>query len=717
MKKQLLSVILAAALCLGLAVPVFAADNDAAVSGACGKSVTWSFDKTTGTLTISGTGAMDNWGGDPRRDPVCPWQGLKQEIRTVVIGEGVTYIGMDAFNSCANLTQASIPQSVTGVGLSAFSGTSWLENQGEFAVINGILIKYQGSAEKAVIPDGVTSVAVAAFAQNKTLTEAVIPEGVASLGESAFSDCDNLAQITFPSTLREVGANCFTYTRWLENQRTAGDFILAGPVLLKYQGKSGSVVIPNGTAYVEDAAFTWSSWFPFAEDLEIETLTVPASMRDLNADLAFGASTPKRVSYLSTREQWDKVENTAWHDGTQVPVRCAGEEDPAGDPAPSAPVVTVLNPDGSAAPKDNMKFTLRSITEEFFADNRLSAIHTDFTRNEETETVELDNAATLTAKGSVQIQGIQAVAEGQQPWTRVNLYAWSDPDGDGVYDQQLFTFYSGQDGVNLVPLSKPGPFSFYETDYNGGGAIYSRSANICGTDKLASRPYDAENTPSALSLSGNYLTWLFGPDTLVKIQAAAAGKTEGPESYLYIPKDAAAVPAFTDVPGWCQDAVAWAAQNGVTTGTSYTAFSPSNQCTQAQILTFLYRAAQEPDTDTPCPLHLSASLSYAEKALGWAAEKGMIDGDFDPVQPCTRADAVTYIWQAFGKEDAPASGFVDVSAGADYAAAVNWAAANGITNGYAVDGETFEFRPNKTCNRGEIAAFLHRAYVPGVRLK
>ena len=102
-----------------------------------------------------------------------------------------------------------------------------------------------------------TSVNITAFAGNKTITEAVIPEGVTSLGVSAFFECNNLAQITFPSTLREVGSNCFSYTRWLENQRTAGDFILAGPVLLKYQGKGGSVTIPDGVAYVEDAAFSW----------------------------------------------------------------------------------------------------------------------------------------------------------------------------------------------------------------------------------------------------------------------------------------------------------------------------------------------------------------------------------------------------------------------------------------------------------------------------
>ena len=491
MKKRFLSAFLALALCLGLAVPAFAADSDAAVSGTCGKSTAWSFDKATGTLTISGTGSID-WSGG-KFTSYYPWEGFKQEIRSVSIEEGVTYIGMSAFKTCANLTQVSIPQSVTGVGLSAFSGTPWLENQGEFAIINGILVKYQGSAEKVTIPAGVTSVNITAFAGNKTITEAVIPEGVTSLGVSAFFGCDNLAQITFPSTLREVGSDCFSYTRWLENQRTAGDFILAGPVLLKYQGKGGSVAIPDGVAYVEDAAFTWSSWFPFAEDLELDTLTVPTSMRDLNADLAFSRSTPKSVIYGGSREQWNMVENTTWHDGAQVPVYCA---------------------------------------------------------------------------------------------------------------------------------------------------------------------------------DGGDLTYM-----------------------------------FTDVPSWFETEVAWAAQKGITNGYGgKTTFAPNVDCTQAQILTFLWRAEGKLQA-AKAPITTAASY---QDAINWAYEKEMIDGSFDPDAPCTRAQAVQYIWKALGeKKAAEAASFSDVAADAPYAGAVSWAVEKGVTKGY---GGSDTFAPDRVCNRGEIAAFLYRAY-------
>lgn len=92
----------------------------------------------------------------------------------------------------------------------------------------------------------------------------------------------------------------------------------------------------------------------------------------------------------------------------------------------------------------------------------------------------------------------------------------------------------------------------------------------------------------------------------------------------------------------------------------------------------------------------------------------MTGDTLDSNAPCTRADAVNYIWQAFDKPEADKSGFKDVDAEAIYAAAVDWAVANGITNG--TDMEAGEFSPDDTCTRGQIVTFLHRAYVEEARL-
>lgn len=180
------------------------------------------------------------------------------------------------------------------------------------------------------------------------------------------------------------------------------------------------------------------------------------------------------------------------------------------------------------------------------------------------------------------------------------------------------------------------------------------------------------------------------------------------------PDDKPAAPEFTDVEegAYYEDAVKWAVAHEpvITNGTSETTFDPGTTCTQVQILTFLYRAAGEPETKGELPVDIEGkNVDYAKNALCWAAEKKMIDETFDVTADCTRATAVSYIWQAFDKPEADKSEFKDVDAEADYAAAVDWAVANGVTNG--TDMEAGEFSPNVTCTRGQIVTFLHRAYV------
>ena len=179
-------------------------------------------------------------------------------------------------------------------------------------------------------------------------------------------------------------------------------------------------------------------------------------------------------------------------------------------------------------------------------------------------------------------------------------------------------------------------------------------------------------------------------------------------------------PAFTDVEegAYYEDAVKWALAHepAVTNGTSETTFEPDTTCTEVQILTFLYRAAGEPETEGKLPVDIEGkNLDYAENALRWANDLGMVDpGTFDPGKSCTRAQAVYFIWMAFGQKEADKSEFKDVAEDAAYAAAVDWAVANGITNG--TDLEAGEFSPEDTCTRGQIVTFLHRAYVEEARL-
>ncbi len=178
--------------------------------------------------------------------------------------------------------------------------------------------------------------------------------------------------------------------------------------------------------------------------------------------------------------------------------------------------------------------------------------------------------------------------------------------------------------------------------------------------------------------------------------------------YVYFDIDTPSTP-FIDIPvdAYYADAVEWAVENGITNGMSRIAFTPNSTCTTAQILTFLHRAKGSPAPTQGNPYADVKSSDYFYNAALWARENGLTgDGSFNGGTPCTRAAVVTYLWKLAGKPSAGSADFSDVPASADYAQAVAWAVAQGITNG---TGDT-TFSPDATCTRGQIVTFLYRAY-------
>ena len=160
------------------------------------------------------------------------------------------------------------------------------------------------------------------------------------------------------------------------------------------------------------------------------------------------------------------------------------------------------------------------------------------------------------------------------------------------------------------------------------------------------------------------------------------------------------------------DPVLWAVGKKITNGMSETSFAPTNECTRGQIVTFLWRAAGSPKPkSTKNPFRDVQKGAYYYDAVLWAVEKGITTGTsantFSPDAACTRGQVVTFLHRAKGKPAATsANGFNDVQKGAYYYDAVLWAVKNGITNGM---GEGV-FAPDATCTRGQIVTFLYRAY-------
>ena len=193
MKKQmkktiavLLSVLLCCSALTAMPVSAFAATTAeqtvGATSGTTG-DCTWTLDEATGTLTISGNGAMAYYNDDND----APWK--NQYVKQVVIESGVTSIGKNAFCDCLELTSVTIPDSVTEIGANAFYGCSGLTS--------------------IAIPDSVTTIGESAFCGCTGLTNVTIPDSVTSIGGSAFFGCTGLTSVTIPDSVTSIGSDAF----------------------------------------------------------------------------------------------------------------------------------------------------------------------------------------------------------------------------------------------------------------------------------------------------------------------------------------------------------------------------------------------------------------------------------------------------------------------------------------------------------------------------
>ena len=189
-----------------------------------------------------------------------------------------------------------------------------------------------------------------------------------------------------------------------------------------------------------------------------------------------------------------------------------------------------------------------------------------------------------------------------------------------------------------------------------------------------------------------------------------AGKVEVKATFM---EDNSVLNFFYDVPNnaYFYEAVKWAVKNGITTGVGNDLFAPEQPCTRAQIVTFLWRAAGSPEPKGAASgMTDVVSGSYYEKAVAWAIENGITTGTttstFSPDATCTRAQAVTFLARALNAKAASAAEFSDVPTDSYFADAVAWAAANGVTEG--IGGGLFG--SDNDCTRGQIVTFLYRAY-------
>ena len=178
-------------------------------SGSCGHNVTYVFDSSTRALTISGSGDMYSYSYS---DDV-PWYQYRSDVMKVIIEDGVTSIGSEAFRGCTSLASVTIPDSVTSIDQYAFFGCTSLAS---VTIPNGITSIGQSafygctSLASVTIPDSITSIDEYTFSGCTSLVSVTIPDGVTSIGDYAFSGCSSLVSVTIPDSVTSIYSYTFS---------------------------------------------------------------------------------------------------------------------------------------------------------------------------------------------------------------------------------------------------------------------------------------------------------------------------------------------------------------------------------------------------------------------------------------------------------------------------------------------------------------------------
>lgn len=185
----------------------------------------------------------------------------------------------------------------------------------------------------------------------------------------------------------------------------------------------------------------------------------------------------------------------------------------------------------------------------------------------------------------------------------------------------------------------------------------------------------------------------------------AAAYTSYNNSYYYGVQEDTVSATFKDIPAgaWYNKALAWALEKGITKGTGDgTTFSPEQDCSENEIMTFLWRAA-----GSPKPVGAVTGTEYYSEAVQWATEQGIITGTHGGTDVCDRAEMVMYLWRAAGSPyRIYEHSFTDVDSTAEYYPALIWALREGITTGVS----DTSFNPQGGCTRAQMVTFLYRAF-------
>lgn len=306
--KRTLSIILAVVVMIGAAplsgfvgielpsffnFKVWAAET----SGTCGDNVTWSFDESTGELTVSGTGDMTNYGFDNNGSQIeSPWNDLKSVITSVIVSEGVTSIGDGAFKGCSSIVNVEIPGTVKHIGMHAFWDCGTFENVTLGYGIESIGVQAFSSSKFAEItlPDSITTLEGSVFSYSRIekitipgsiknipdgtfnacgIGKITIEYGVESIGDCAFEN-STLSEISIPDSVTSIGGSAFEFCFYLSKVKLPDGLTTISDLLFYGCTSLSEIIIPDSVKVIEGGAFA---------DTNIKSVTIPEGVTTIGS--------------------------------------------------------------------------------------------------------------------------------------------------------------------------------------------------------------------------------------------------------------------------------------------------------------------------------------------------------------------------------------------------------------------------------------------------
>ncbi|MCC8068895.1 MAG: leucine-rich repeat protein [Ruminococcus sp.] len=243
--------------------------------GYCGENCIYSFDETTGTLTISGTGNMESYSSSSD----VPWYSFIEDIKKIIIDDGITSIVSNAFYGCTSLTEVTIPNSVTSIGYDAFYKCTSLEEiniPSSVTSIGSYAFYNCASLKEVTIPNSVTSIGYDAFENCTSLKKVVMSNGLTYVSSYAFYGCTSLIEVTIPNSVTSINSYAFRSCTSLE-----------------------SIIIPDSVTSINSSAFRNCA--------SLTSIIIPDSVTSISDYAFYDCTSLADVYYSGTQEEWDSI--------------------------------------------------------------------------------------------------------------------------------------------------------------------------------------------------------------------------------------------------------------------------------------------------------------------------------------------------------------------------------------------------------------------------